>query len=94
MEFTFTPLRVLAFVALLGGFALFGGFVIPPDLVPRQLRLWVLTLLLFVLGAMSATVVDHWVGNLDRSNLRWFYIVAGLCAMALAVVFRQGLGAA
>ena len=94
MEFTFTPLRVLALVALLVGFALAGGFVIPPDLAPRQLRLWALTLLLFVLGAMSATIVDHWIGNLDRSNLRWFYIVAGLGAMALALVFRQGFASA
>ena len=72
MELKFTPLRVAALVALLVGYALLGGFVVPPDLPARAMRQWALILLLFVLGAISATVTDHWVGTLDRSNLRWF----------------------
>lgn len=94
MELTFTPLRVAALVALILGFALLGGFVIPEGLHSRAMRAWVLTILLFLTGAVSATVIDHWIGTLDRSNLRWFYIVIGICAMAGALTMRHVLASA
>ncbi|BCX47841.1 hypothetical protein HAHE_17490 [Haloferula helveola] len=88
MELKFTPLRVAMFVVFMVGFGLAGGYVFPPDLPYRSTRALALAILLFTLSAVSATVVDHWVGNLDRSNLRWFYIIAGVCGMAIAVVIR------
>ncbi|WP_379711638.1 hypothetical protein [Haloferula chungangensis] len=45
--------------------------------------------MLFTLSAISATVVDHWIGNLDRSNLRWFYIVVGVAGMAGSAMLQH-----
>ena len=81
MELNFSPLRVAVLVILMVIFALLGGFSIPEDIPSRLMRSWSLSVLLFTLSAISATVVDHWVGNLDRSNYRWFYIVIGVAGM-------------
>lgn len=81
MEFTFTPLRIGILVALLGGFSLFGGFDFPDQAHSRMTRAWGNSVLFFSLGAVCFTIVDHWVGNLDRSNLRWLYIVLGVLCM-------------
>ncbi|MDB6076370.1 MAG: hypothetical protein JWO82_117 [Akkermansiaceae bacterium] len=37
-------------------------------------------IVLYLLGAVSMTIVDHWIGNLDRSNLRAMYIILGILA--------------
>lgn len=50
--------------------------------------------ILFVTGAVSVSVVDHFVGTLDRSNLRIIYIAVGLALMIGAVVWGSGLGVA
>jgi hypothetical protein len=85
MELTFTRWRVTVLVLLVIAYAVHGGFAVPD--VPRaMMRMWVVTLLLFLISAVSATVVDHWVGLLDRSNLRWFYIVVGVAGMVGALV--------
>jgi hypothetical protein len=81
MEFTFTPLRIGILVALLGAFALFGGFDFPDQAHYRMTRAWGISVLFFSLGAVCISIVDHWVGNLDRSNLRWLYIVLGVLCM-------------
>ncbi len=81
MEFTFTPLRIGILVALLGAFALFGGFDFPDQAYYRMTRAWGISVLFFSLGAVCVTIVDHWVGNLDRSNLRWLYILLGALCM-------------
>jgi uncharacterized membrane protein YuzA (DUF378 family) len=95
MELKFTPWRVTVFVTLVVAYAAYGGFAVPPA-VPRALmKMWLATLALFLFGAVSATVVDHWIGLMDRSNLRWFYIVVGVAGMAGALVmlhvFRERL---
>lgn len=95
MELNFTPWRVAAFLFLVVAYAVHGGFAIPPDLARHLFRLWLSTLLLFLTSAVSATLVDHWVGLLDRSNLRWFYIVVGVSGMGGSLVllhlFRKQL---
>jgi hypothetical protein len=89
MEFNFSPLRVAVLVILFVVFAVYGGFTIPEGLPSRMMRTWSLSVLLFALSAISATVVDHWIGNLDRSNLRWFYIVLGVAGMAGAALMQH-----
>lgn len=76
MEFTFTPVRVAVLVLLIAGFWFAGGFHVPSG----GGREWIYMIALYLLGAVSTTVVDHWVGNLDRSNLRFMYIVLGILA--------------
>lgn len=86
MELKFTPLRVGMLIVLVVAYVVHGGFSVPPE-VPRQMmKMWVATLALFLTSAVSATVVDHWIGLMDRSNLRWFYVVVGVAGMAGALV--------
>jgi hypothetical protein len=91
MEFTFTPLRVAILIVLLAGFWFAGGFT-PPDLSMRTTdRIWLCSIISFVVGAVMVSVVDHWVGNLDRSNLRWLYVVMGVLAMSGSGMYRHVL---
>lgn len=86
MELKFTPIRVTILVILIIAYAVHGGFAVPPEAPRHLMRMWVTTLLLFLGSAVSATVVDHWIGLMDRSNLRWFYIVLGVSGMVGALV--------
>ncbi|MEP4077778.1 hypothetical protein [Haloferula sp.] len=89
MELNFNSSRVAVLVILIAAFALLGGFSIPEGMPSRMMRTWSLSVLLFAISAISATVVDHWIGNLDRSNLRWFYIVVGVAGMAGAMLMQH-----
>jgi peptidoglycan/LPS O-acetylase OafA/YrhL len=91
MEFTFTPLRAGILLVLLAGFWVLGGFDFPDEGSRRITRAWLYTVLMFGLGAVSATVVDHWIGNLDRSNLRWLYIVLGVLCMGGGLMYQHVL---
>lgn len=42
---------------------------------------------IFLTGAVIATVIDHWVGNIDRKNLRWLYVFVGVLAMISSVLW-------
>lgn len=48
-------------------------------------------MLLFCGGAGSATLVDHWVGLMDRVNIRWLYIVLGVLLMGSSVIWLHVL---
>ncbi len=91
MEFTFTPIRAGILAALLAGFWLLGSFEFPGAGFFQLRRAWMYSVLLFVLGGVSATVVDHWVGNLDRSNLRWLYVALGVLCMGGALGYQHVL---
>jgi hypothetical protein len=91
MEFTFTPLRTAILIGLLAGFWLLGGFEFPGEGHRHLTRAWLYAVLLFSLGTVSSTVVDHWVGNLDRSNLRWLYIVLGVLCMGGGLMYQHVL---
>jgi hypothetical protein len=84
MELKFTPVRIGVLVALLVGYAFWGGFMIPGELSTPALRRWAPVPLLFVAGAVAATVIDQRIGMLDRLSIRWFYVVIGVAAMAMA----------
>ncbi len=92
IELNLSPLRVAALVALVFAYALAGGFAVPADAPVRMVRAWVVPVLLFVAGAALATVVDHRVGSLERTSLRWFHVVVGVGAMAVAVTMRHRSG--
>ena len=91
MEFTFTPVRVIILVVLLVGFGLLGGFEFPDAPFLQLRKAWNYSVLLFGLGAVLATIVDHWVGNLDRSNLRWLYLVLGVICMGGGLMYQHVL---
>ena len=97
MEFNFSITRLLLLIALLVFFAVIGGFS-PPSvsadsmLDPHRLaKAWRYCVLLFVSGAVSASLVDHFVGTLDRSNLRLLYVIIGVALMIGAYIWMNGL---
>lgn len=62
---------------------LMGGFASP--LIGT--RAWMRLFIMFTVGAVSVSVVDHDVGTIDRSNLRGLYIVFGGLLMIGALVW-------
>jgi len=97
MEFNFSLQRLLWLVAFLVLFAVLGGFV-PPSLSPdsmldprRVTKAWSCCVLLFIAGAVCVSVMDHFVGTLDRSNLRLLYILIGLVLMIGSYMWIRGL---
>lgn len=96
MELNFTLRRVLIFLGLLGIFALLGGFSNPalPDAFqdPRRVtKAWIYCMILFGVGAGSATLVDHLVGLIDRANIRWLYVILGVLLMGSSLVWLSVL---
>jgi len=91
METTFTPIRTGILVLLLVAFWFLGGFEFPGRNFAHLQKAWTYSVLLFVLGGIFATVVDHWVGNLDRTNLRWVYVLLGILCMGGAFMYQHVL---
>lgn len=89
MELTFTPLRTFILVALLAAFWFAGGFDLVPHAERYIGRAWVYSILMFLIGAIMVSIVDHWVGNLDRSNLRWLYVAMGVLAMGGSAMYQH-----
>jgi hypothetical protein len=93
MEFNFEWRRLLLLALFLGGFAWVGGFTAPKadeyHSSGRTRQAWTYCGLLFVMGAASASVVDHYVGTMSRSNLRLMYVVLGLLLMGLGVFWMK-----
>ncbi|MGC4014261.1 MAG: hypothetical protein QM755_07040 [Luteolibacter sp.] len=82
MELTGNWKRWLALAVIVAAFVVSKAWV-PPGPMPQK---WALLPCFFVGGAVCATVMDHWVGNLDRSNLRWAYVFFGTLVMILGGV--------
>jgi hypothetical protein len=91
MEFTFTPIRAGILVVLLAAFWLLGGFEFPTGDFSYLQRAWFYSVLMFVLGSVCATIVDHWIGNLDRSNLRWLYVLLGVLCIGGSFMYQHVL---
>jgi hypothetical protein len=86
MELNFGLGRLALFAVLVGGFALLGGFSRPEAQEPfdaiRVAKAQRYCVILFLGGAACAALVDHSVGTLDRTNLRFLYILLGVALMA------------
>lgn len=100
MEFNFSLKRVLILLALLAIYALLRGFE-PPTLGAdsmlssrRVTRAWLYCTVMFISGATCATVVDHFVGTLDRSNIRVLYVILGVLLMTGASLWVRAMRAA
>ena len=87
MEFNLSLSRICLFLACLTAFWLLGGFefVIPTSGYhdPRRVTKGVTyCIAMFIAGAGCVSLVDHFVGTLDRSNIRLLYIIIGIVLMA------------
>lgn len=87
-EWRFTPVRIGIFVVLLVLFGLLGGFT-PPEGSVRGMRLWILLMVLYVGGGACATMGDQTYGTIDRSSLRFLYLVGGIIAIMIAIFLNQ-----
>lgn len=101
MEINFTLRRVAVLTGLIALFWILGGFT-NPGLDPggyldsrRIMKAWTYCIILYLTGAGSATIVDHFVGTLDRSNLRLLYLILGVLLMLSSLlwlhVLREGV---
>ena len=97
MEFNFSIQRLLLLFACLAIFAMAGGFTAPSLATDSMLdphrvaKAWRYCVLLFISGALSASVVDHFVGNIDRCNIRLIYIILGAALMIGSCIWIKGL---
>jgi len=97
MELNFSITRLLLLIAFMVTFAVVGGFT-PPSVSTDSLldpqgvaKAWRYCVLLFLSGAVSASLVDHFVGTIDRSNIRLLYIIIGVVLMIGAYIWMSGL---
>lgn len=85
MSINFGPLRLITFVICVMAFWALDGFVnTVPDADGHPVSLggaWVRPLLMFFLGAVMVSFVDHYIGNVERQNLRWLYLLVGVGLM-------------
>lgn len=97
MEFNFSFKRVLMLAACLGIFALLGGFQPPgrggdgAEPSHRGDEAWSYCVILFVAGAVSASLVEHTIGYMDPTNLRPAYLLMGMLLMLASCVWLRTL---
>ena len=95
MEFDFSFRRSLLLAALVGAFALWGGFSAPEVSEYHQSRhvhrAWFMCMALFVGGAVSVSVVEHRVGLMDPTNLRPAYVFIGVILMVAGILWLRAL---
>ena len=86
MELNLSPIRLAIFAACVVAFWLLGGFTSPwADIeyapVGRSGRAWGYCILMFLAGAASVSVVDHFTGVMEPKNLRLVYVIMGILLM-------------
>lgn len=85
MELNFSLGRLAILGACVGLFALLGGFSMselqePADAL-RVGKAWRYCVMMYLAGAACVSLVDHSVGTLDRTNLRFLYVLLGVALM-------------
>ena len=95
MEFNFEWRRLWLLAVLLGGFACLGGFSAPQadeeHSPARARKAWSYCVVLFVIGAASASVVDHYTSTMSHSNLRSVYVLLGGLLMGTGLLWLKFL---
>ena len=97
MSVTITPLRLALLVGCLAAFSLMGGFSpLDADIDVQRVsakaqKAWFYCIVAFVVGAIGVSVIDHQVGHVDPTNLRFAYIIGGIALMTLGVLWNRSL---
>jgi hypothetical protein len=79
--------RLAQLAACIALFVTLGGFSDPA----MNQRAWLRLFLIFVAGAVSFSMVDHEVGLMDRTNLRFAYLVGGGVLMVASLVWLRAI---
>jgi hypothetical protein len=97
MTYNFGLYRLALFGACVALFFLLGGFDRPqyPEdslMSPSQVNKgWMWCVIMFLVGAGSVSLVDHYVGLMEPANLRLVYIIIGVLLMAGAFMWQRSL---
>lgn len=92
MEINVTPVRGTILFLLLVGFYFMGGFEMPDGLMTSRFRrAWSQCIILFLIGAVQVSIVDHWAGNVDRTSLRILHVIFGVILMSVALAWQSML---
>lgn len=97
MELNFSLTRLSIFAGCIAVFWWLGGFALPVmdadgyHDTHRVARAWQYCVVLFLTGAVNVSVIDHWVGTMDRSNIRLLYILLGAGMMIGSYLWLDGL---
>lgn len=98
MELNLSVGRLSFLIALILAFSVSGGFSTPEvasesyTMMPRRLsKAWTYCILLFLGGAVSVSVIDHTVGTMDRSSIRFLYVIFGVILMTSSIAWQRGL---
>lgn len=90
MSFNFGPVRLIIFVVCVLAFWAFKGF---ENTVPGEEgtmvevgNQWVWSLIMFGVGAIAVSFIDHYIGTLERQNIRLVYLIGGTILMVSAIV--------
>lgn len=100
MEFNFGFGRLALLAICLGVFLALGGFSVPDAAEEsffhsrKTQKAWFYCVVLFIGGAVSATLIDHRVGLMDPTNIRYLYILIGGILMVSAMLWLRSLKAA
>jgi len=93
MEFNFEWRRLLLLAVLLGGFAALGGFSAPQSdeehSSARVRKAWFYCVVLFVAGAASVSLLDHYTSSMNYSNMRPAYVLLGALLMATGLFWLK-----
>jgi hypothetical protein len=97
MSYNFALPRLVLFSACVIAFFLLGGFALPEVsdnsfMDPARVnKAWIWCVIMFLVGAGCVSVVDHFVGLMEPSNLRLLYVIIGILLMAGSFVWQQSL---
>jgi len=90
------PIRTSLLLLLVTYFWYMEGFT-KPEYISRGLQedsvaeAWMRCVLMYLGGAVAATIIDHQVGTMDRTNLRPVYIIVGIALMAGSLLWLDVL---
>ena len=87
MSFNFSIGRLAQLATCIALFVALGGF---SDAVMNE-RAWLRLFVIFVVGAVCFSIVDHEVGLMDRTNLRFAYLQGGAVLMTASVLWLRAI---
>ena len=93
MSFNFGPVRLIIFIVCVLVFWYFKGFESTVvDHEGSRIALggaWIRPMIMYFVGAVGVSFIDHYIGTLERQNLRLVYLIGGTVLMVGAIVMLR-----
>jgi hypothetical protein len=98
MSFNFGPVRLVIFIVCVLVFWALKGFenTVPGEdgAMVEVGNQWVWSLIMFFGGAIAVSFIDHYIGTLERQNIRLVYLILGAILMVSGVMLLNKAKAA